>query len=117
MDLVAGPMSVAPLLGVLTQSVESTEDMAEAIKRLLPEVDVLVMAAAPADFRPARPESRKIKKSAKASPLELEATPDVLLSTAGPSDLPERQQTMNATVAWSYQLLDGDEQRAFRLHQ
>jgi predicted ATPase/DNA-binding XRE family transcriptional regulator len=41
-------------------------------------------------------------------------THDVLLSTAGPRDLPERQQTMNATVAWSYQLLDPDEQRAFR---
>jgi len=39
---------------------------------------------------------------------------DVLLSTAGPRDLPERQQTMNATVAWSYQLLNQDEQRAFR---
>ena len=39
---------------------------------------------------------------------------DVLLSTVGPRDLPERQQTMNATVAWSYQLLDADEQRAFR---
>ena len=39
---------------------------------------------------------------------------DVLPSTAGPRDLPERQQTMNATVAWSYQLLDPDEQRAFR---
>jgi hypothetical protein len=37
-----------------------------------------------------------------------------LLSTVGPRDLPERQQTMNATVAWSYQLLDPDEQRAFR---
>lgn len=39
---------------------------------------------------------------------------DVLLSTPGPRDLPERQQTMNATVAWSYQLLDPEEQRAFR---
>jgi predicted ATPase/DNA-binding XRE family transcriptional regulator len=40
---------------------------------------------------------------------------DVLLPTVdGPRDLPERQQTMNATVAWSYQLLDSDEQRAFR---
>jgi predicted ATPase/DNA-binding XRE family transcriptional regulator len=38
----------------------------------------------------------------------------VLLSTIGPRDLPERQQTMNATVAWSYQLLAQDEQRAFR---
>ena len=41
-------------------------------------------------------------------------THDVLLSTVGPRDLPERQQTMNATVAWSYQLLSPDEQRAFR---
>jgi predicted ATPase len=39
---------------------------------------------------------------------------DVLLSTAGLRDLPARQQTMNATVAWSYQLLDPEEQRAFR---
>ena len=39
---------------------------------------------------------------------------DVLLSTAGPRDLPERQQTMNATIARSYQLLSPNEQRAFR---
>jgi len=39
---------------------------------------------------------------------------DALLSTAAPRDLPERQQTMNATVAWSYQLLDSSLQRAFR---
>lgn len=39
---------------------------------------------------------------------------DVLLSTTGPRDLPERQQTMSATIAWSYQLLDPSEQRAFR---
>jgi predicted ATPase/transcriptional regulator with XRE-family HTH domain len=39
---------------------------------------------------------------------------DVLLSTTARRDVPERQQTMNATVAWSYQLLDADEQRAFR---
>ncbi len=39
---------------------------------------------------------------------------DVLLSATGPRDLPERQQTMNATIAWSYLLLEPDEQRAFR---
>src|SRR5262249_43941696 len=38
----------------------------------------------------------------------------VLLGAKGPRDLPERQQTMNATVAWSYHLLPPDEQRAFR---
>jgi predicted ATPase len=39
---------------------------------------------------------------------------DVLISTDPPRDLPERQQAMNATVAWSYQLLGPDEQRLFR---
>ena len=39
---------------------------------------------------------------------------DILLTAAGPRDLPERQRTMNATVAWSYHLLGAGEQRAFR---
>ena len=38
---------------------------------------------------------------------------DRLLGTVS-RDLPERQQTMKATVAWSYQLLDPNEQQAFR---
>ena len=37
-----------------------------------------------------------------------------LLASFGARALPERQQTMDAAVAWSYQLLDHDEQRAFR---
>jgi hypothetical protein len=37
-----------------------------------------------------------------------------VLPSVGARDLPGRQQTMNATVAWSYQLLDTDDQRAFR---
>ena len=39
---------------------------------------------------------------------------DVLLSTVGRRDFPERHQTINATVAWSYQLLAPHEQRVFR---
>ena len=39
---------------------------------------------------------------------------DGLPSSVGRRDLPERQQTMNATVAWSYQLLAPREQRVFR---
>jgi predicted ATPase/DNA-binding XRE family transcriptional regulator len=39
---------------------------------------------------------------------------DALPSAAGLRDLPERQQTINATVAWSYHLLASSEQRLFR---
>ncbi len=39
---------------------------------------------------------------------------DVLLSSIGPRDLPQRQQTMNETVAWSYHLLSASDQRDFR---
>ena len=39
---------------------------------------------------------------------------DVLLPTVVRGDLPERQQTLGATAGWSYQLLEPDEQRAFR---
>ncbi len=41
-------------------------------------------------------------------------TRGVLPSMVGPRDLPQRHQTMNETVAWSYQLLNPDDQRAFR---
>src|SRR6186713_1563834 len=39
---------------------------------------------------------------------------NVLLSPVGARDLPERQQTMSATIAWSYRLLGPNEQRTFR---
>jgi predicted ATPase len=39
---------------------------------------------------------------------------DALLSSVALRDLPERQQTMNGAVAWSYQLLDPNEQPLFR---
>src|SRR4029450_3088407 len=35
------------------------------------------------------------------------------LLTGGPRDAPERQRTLRATIGWSYELLEPDEQRAF----
>ncbi|HEY4217601.1 MAG TPA: bifunctional phosphopantothenoylcysteine decarboxylase/phosphopantothenate--cysteine ligase CoaBC [Gemmatimonadaceae bacterium] len=80
-DLVAGPLSVATPAGVRVHNVESTEDMAESVARLLPQSDVLVMAAAPADFRPANVATSKIKKTNVAPELTLTPTPDILKST------------------------------------
>jgi phosphopantothenoylcysteine decarboxylase / phosphopantothenate---cysteine ligase len=79
--LVAGPMSVAPPPGVDVVSVETTEEMAEAVGAALPSADVLIMAAAPADFRPESPAKEKIKKRTSPARIELVNTPDILLST------------------------------------
>jgi phosphopantothenoylcysteine decarboxylase/phosphopantothenate--cysteine ligase len=80
-DLVAGPMNVDTPVGVTVHHVESTESMAVAVERLLPSADVLVMAAAPADFRPATVAPSKIKKNVAPPALALAPTPDILQST------------------------------------
>jgi len=79
--LVSGPLSVAAPVGVTVHSVESTADMASQVERLLPESDVLVMAAAPADFRPAETMNSKIKKASQPKAIPLTATADILQST------------------------------------
>jgi phosphopantothenoylcysteine decarboxylase/phosphopantothenate--cysteine ligase len=56
--------------------------MRDAVASHLPRADVLVMAAAVADFRPADPAGEKIKKEVGELPtIELERTADVLRST------------------------------------
>lgn len=79
--LVAGPLEVAPPVGVKVVSVESTEQMAKAVAAELPRAHALVMAAAPADFRAAMPVDFKIKKSTKPDAIALAATVDILATT------------------------------------
>lgn len=79
--LVAGPVSVPLPSGPRIVRVESTQQMADAVRAALPEADALVMAAAPADFRPAQVAGDKIKKSAHPDAIALEPTPDILLTT------------------------------------
>lgn len=79
--LISGPASVSLPAGVCRISVETTEEMGAAVMRELPSADVLVMAAAPADFRPATPADEKIKKAARPSSIPLVDTTDILAST------------------------------------
>ena len=79
--LIAGPMTIAPPPGIDVSAVETTEEMAAAVTSALPNADVLVMAAAPADFRPAQPAATKIKKRSAPEQVELVPTPDILLTT------------------------------------
>jgi phosphopantothenoylcysteine decarboxylase/phosphopantothenate--cysteine ligase len=55
--------------------------MAEAVSFALPQADALIMAAAPADFRPAKAAAQKIKKGKAAPKIDLKPTVDILKST------------------------------------
>jgi phosphopantothenoylcysteine decarboxylase/phosphopantothenate--cysteine ligase len=81
--LVCGPLSVPAPVGALVIPVETAEEMQVAVGQALEKADVLVMAAAPADFRPATQASEKIKKATAPSEIALAATPDILVSTQG----------------------------------
>ena len=79
--LIAGHVDV-PLPGELTTvTAETVEEMSKCVAKALPSADVLVMAAAPADFRPTEKASAKIKKGRGATKIELEQTEDILRST------------------------------------
>ena len=79
--LITGPTSEATPPGACVVAVESTDAMREAVAREIRTSDALIMAAAPADFRPADAQQNKIKKSAAPDSLALAPTPDILLST------------------------------------
>jgi phosphopantothenoylcysteine decarboxylase / phosphopantothenate---cysteine ligase len=79
--LIAGPLAVATPTGVTVHGVRTTADMATTVEQLLPQSDVLVMAAAPADFRPSEPATSKIKKTSDPRAISLAPTPDILKST------------------------------------
>jgi phosphopantothenoylcysteine decarboxylase/phosphopantothenate--cysteine ligase len=81
--LIAGPLHVAPPAGATVTMVETTEQMRVAVEQAIGNADALIMAAAPADFRPAAPANQKIKKANAPAAIALEPTPDILASTIG----------------------------------
>lgn len=69
--------------GAERTDVDTAAQMAEAVLELSRTADVLIMAAAVADFRPRQARDHKIKKEREVlSSLELEPTPDILLAVA-----------------------------------
>jgi phosphopantothenoylcysteine decarboxylase/phosphopantothenate--cysteine ligase len=80
--LIAGPSALPTPPGVRRVEVESALEMRDAVLREQAAAQIVVMAAAVADFRPAHVAGRKIKKEALAEgggiTLELVANPDIL---------------------------------------
>jgi phosphopantothenoylcysteine decarboxylase/phosphopantothenate--cysteine ligase len=79
-SVVAANVALPAPPGVEVEPVGSAEELRQACERRFEDCDVLLMAAAVADFRPAAPADHKIKKTDPSAParLELEPTADVL---------------------------------------
>jgi phosphopantothenoylcysteine decarboxylase/phosphopantothenate--cysteine ligase len=73
--LISGPTELQ-FPGVVR--VRSTEEMRAAVADRFDQVDAVIKAAAPLDFRPTTVAAQKIKKSKGNSSMDLESTPDIL---------------------------------------
>ena len=76
--LVSGRTAIEPPLFVKTVPVVTARDMYEAVTSVSDEQDVIIKAAAVADYRPAYVSSEKVKKSDGQMSMELERTDDIL---------------------------------------
>jgi phosphopantothenoylcysteine decarboxylase/phosphopantothenate--cysteine ligase len=112
LELVAGPVNLRTPVGVARRhDVNTAAEMHATLERLWPATDVLVMTAAVADFRPAHPQTLKIKKggdpnspTTPAPTLELERTVDILSTM---SQKPDRARvTLVGFAAETHDVLD-----------
>ncbi len=76
--LVTGKTSLTPPMGVHTIEIESAQDMADAVKAAAPEQDIIIKAAAVADYRPRHVADQKVKKKDGDMNIDLERTEDIL---------------------------------------
>jgi len=81
--LIAGPVHLETPRTVARVDVETTEEMRSAVRTAAKKQDVIIMAAAVADYAPARPADRKLKKLGRADlhAIQLVTTPDILAET------------------------------------
>jgi phosphopantothenoylcysteine decarboxylase/phosphopantothenate--cysteine ligase len=99
--LIAGHVDI-PLPGELTTvKAETVQEMSKCMAKALPAADVLVMAAAPSDFRPAEKANAKIKKGRGPTKIDLEQTEDILKST-----IPKRKKK-SLVVGFALETGDG----------
>ena len=76
--LVSGPTDLQFPAGVEAISVRSANEMKDAVLRLYPEMDIVVMAAAVSDYRPAEYSRNKIKKGVATTSVRLAVNEDIL---------------------------------------
>ena len=75
--LISGTATVPAPSGIETEYVETTLEMHDAVLQAFKETDIVIMAGAPADYRPSEFTSHKIKKTTETLTLPLERNPDI----------------------------------------
>jgi phosphopantothenoylcysteine decarboxylase/phosphopantothenate--cysteine ligase len=83
--LALGPVRVAvpaPRPGLVVERFRTAADLEALLRRELPSADLVVMAAAVADFRPRTRSEGKLRRSAEGMTIELEGVPDLLAATS-----------------------------------
>jgi phosphopantothenoylcysteine decarboxylase/phosphopantothenate--cysteine ligase len=98
--LISGPTALPPPVGVTLRMIDSTRELEAAVRAELPRADVLVMAAAPADYRPTSPSESKRSRIDGALAIPMEPTEDILGST--------RDQRRKGSVMVGFALETGD---------
>jgi phosphopantothenoylcysteine decarboxylase/phosphopantothenate--cysteine ligase len=76
--LVSGPVSLAPPSGAKVAQVTTAGEMFDAVKRHVAQADIYIGVAAVADYRAAKPNEHKIKKSDRGMKVDLVPNPDIL---------------------------------------
>jgi phosphopantothenoylcysteine decarboxylase/phosphopantothenate--cysteine ligase len=102
--LITTPVSLTPPVGARVVNVKSAEDMLNAV--LNESADALVMAAAAADFRPAKVAKDKMKKRDGIPQIELEAAPDILKTVSASNVDKSRYRVVVGFAAESRDLLE-----------
>ncbi len=86
--LVSGPVNLCAPAGVRRVSVESAQQMHDAVMAEIAGTDIFIATAAVADYRPANPASCKIKKVSDKLEVCMERTVDILAAVAQRADRP-----------------------------
>ena len=99
-SLISGPVSLSPIPEVHMMPVETSEEMAVAVKNNCSDADYLFMVAAVSDYSPADPPDKKIKRNSENKSIDLKPALDILESIKG--------KTKGKVIAFALETHDGE---------
>lgn len=108
--LISGPVQLPHVEKTKMIQVRSAHEMAQVVETQWPSHDILIMAAAVADYRPPKIQKHKIKKDADSLQLKLERTEDIIKRASA-----EKKNRM--TVGFALETSDGEKEAVRKLKE